>query len=842
MTAAVDDAATVLDVLGSGESRAAWAQWLTERLEPGWRPGEWNPQSWFFDGDPANDMTAAGRCEVLSCRARTDGLRMCTGCLRLLKRSGMTRETFAATYTVIRRRIPNGPTEPCLVARDGIRCVAPSLSLGLCHFHYNSYRRGARSQGVSLPDWLLRARPYTEARPECLVAGCVELVVGQQQLCQYHQVRYFEDRKPRATPQARALAQSRVQWAQHAEPYVRAGQFSLWSLHPLVRLEVLYAVQRRAARGGVIQPKAMRQVVNHARGRDHLVGVPADRMAADDAGASHEFAVMAREIERWLTHGHEEMCGIDPRNRLVWDLRQLNLHSTPQITTIRSAKGTLDFTVISQDWLRELLMRYCATATSTAKVHRMMKAARNTSIALEMLPGGGHTPAELGPTHLDAITAAFRSWKTDDGLPHGNQYRHNGLHNLFELLGFGRRAGLLDDVPSVFTPDPKVHRVKRTRSRDDEVGRAIPEPIIAQLDLHLDLLRCPVGYRSWSREQMDLMFRTLYIVLRDTGRRPREVCSLRTDCLEHTADGDLLIWDNHKTGRRNRRLPITAATVQTLTDWQQERAHIKTGDQRDRYLFPNRIQGVPDPYLSPNTLNQGIRAWVDDRIPELLDDTVDAAGQPRLFDRKRIYPYAFRHSYAQRHADAGVPIDVLRDLLDHRETTTTQGYYRVTLKRKREAVRTLHHQVVDRTGNAAPAPTPTAYELRSVAAPFGNCIEPTNVKAGGGACPIRFQCSGCGFYRADPSYIPAIEDHIQALRADRETAAAMNVDDFVLRNLTDQITSYQHVLDSMRATLAGCDDAERDEVEHAAAVLRKIRAGTGRIQLPITPVTSRPTT
>jgi hypothetical protein len=182
----------------------------------------------------------------------------------------------------------------------------------------------------------------------------------------------------------------------------------------------------------------------------------------------------------------------------------------------------------------------------------------------------------------------------------------------------------------------------------------------------------------------------------------------------------------------------------------------------------------------------------------------------------------------------------LRDLLDHRETATTQGYYRVTQKRKRDAVRTLHRQVIDRTGNAAPAPSATAYELRSVAAPFGNCIEPSNVKAGGGACPIRFQCSGCGFYRADPSYIPAIEDHVQALRADRETATAMGVDDYVVRNPTDQINSYQHVLDSLRTKLAGYSDAERDEVERAAAVLRKVRAGTDRPRLPITVVASRP--
>jgi hypothetical protein len=218
-----------------------------------------------------------------------------------------------------------------------------------------------------------------------------------------------------------------------------------------------------------------------------------------------------------------------------------------------------------------------------------------------------------------------------------------------------------------------------------------------------------------------------------------------------------------------------------------------------------------------------------------MSDTLDAHSRREPFARHLIYPYAFRHSYAQRHADAGVAVDVLRDLMDHKQISSTQKYYRVTLKRKRDAVRTLRLHVADRTGARTPTGSNIAYELRSVAAPFGNCTEPSNVKAGGGACPIRFQCAGCGFYRPDPSYIPAIEDHMLALRADREKATAMDVDEFVLRNLTSQITAYQHVLDSMRTRLDTLDDDQRREVEDASAVLRKVRAGGASGQLPITP-------
>ena len=138
----------------------------------------------------------------------------------------------------------------------------------------------------------------------------------------------------------------------------------------------------------------------------------------------------------------------------------------------------------------------------------------------------------------------------------------------------------------------------------------------------------------------------------------------------------------------------------------------------------------------------------------------------------------------------------------------------------------MSRYVHDRAGNARPDSGSAArYELRSVAVPFGNCIEPSNVKAGGKACPIRFQCAGCGFYRPDPSYLPAIEEHINALRADRETALAMDADEFVVRNLADQADAFAGVAVAMRDKMQALPDTERAEVEEASILLRKVRAG-----------------
>ena len=228
-------------------------------------------------------------------------------------------------------------------------------------------------------------------------------------------------------------------------------------------------------------------------------------------------------------------------------------------------------------------------------------------------------------------------------------------------------------------------------------------------------------------------------------------------------------------------------------------------------------------------VGRAFKAWVG-KIGTIDSELLGPDGAPAPFDPCLITPYALRHSYAQRHADAGVPVDVLRELMDHVAVATTMGYYSVGLKRKQQAIRSVGSLAIDAAGNPTPFTNPTAYQRAAVSVPFGNCTEPSNVKAGGGACPIRFQCAGCGFYRPDPSYLPALEQHIAALRADRETAAAIGAADYVIDNLTAQIRAFTDVADTMRRRLDALPPGERDEVEQASKILRRAR---GARQLPL---------
>ena len=64
------------------------------------------------------------------------------------------------------------------------------------------------------------------------------------------------------------------------------------------------------------------------------------------------------------------------------------------------------------------------------------------------------------------------------------------------------------------------------------------------------------------------------------------------------------------------------------------------------------------------------RAWTRS-IPKIDGELLGPDGTPLPFDRSLITPYVLRHCYAQRHADAGVPVDVLKDLLNHSSIPTT---------------------------------------------------------------------------------------------------------------------------------------------------------------------------
>ena len=822
------DAATPVSYLPIPD-RSEWLAWLEDRVDPDWRSGEWHQGSWLFTGDPDNPATVLARCRTRVCHILVPTPTLCTSCRKEHRRSGLTLDEFIATHVPRRAKTYPVASQPrCAVRRNGDGCSDPSMIKGLCRSHYNQWL-GVRRRHSSLDfqDWLSTVPiPRVGTAEPCVVAGCELERLPREPLCYYHHNKHWREDPQRSV----------TDWAATQSPFLHEQHFSLTPLQHTLRLEVLYGLQQRDARGYTINPGLVRRLVKRIAPLPTLTTVAGERRVwAASLTSTKDLQTLLAALLREVQAGHHQMLGVQPTDKEVWDSSLIKL--SPEFSTVPYRYGhTLDFTTISQAWLRTVVLEWARrTNPSRDRVKEAMKAAEIASAALERRAGGGHDPKALEFDDVDAIVKAMRDMHKADGNPCSYSYRRALNGRFFALIEFGRQAGLMDDVPGGFSRH-RSHHIPGSPCGDDEPGRAIPEPVIAQLDAHLSCLGDEFSYRGWNQAQIKHMLRTAYIVLRDTGRRPDEICRLRLDCLSDD-DGDVLIWDNFKRGRFNRRLPITSATADAIQDWRETRGQLVLPPASALYLFPARgSSGGRDsstPHLTTADLSTALRLWVRS-IPEIHSDTTGKDGKPLPFDRSRVYPYAFRHSYAQRHADAGVDVDVLKELMDHRSVDTTTGYYKVTSKRKREAIDTMRHMVVDRTGNASPLRTATVYELGSVAVPYGNCIEPSNVKAGGQACPIRFQCSGCGFYRPDPSYLTAIDQHINSLKAERETAIAIDADNFVIRNFTDQIDAYDQVRSKMRVALDRLDPEERQQIEDASTVLRRARASQGVRSLPLT--------
>ncbi|MGH3303145.1 MAG: tyrosine-type recombinase/integrase [Streptosporangiaceae bacterium] len=799
-----------------------WLGWLSEHLDPGWRPGEWDHGRWLFTGDLASDRTAAWPCATPGCPTATRyHHRRCDGCRRARLAAGAGWEEFdAAPFRRPLRPLARGD---CLVPG----CEGELHSKGLCFRHERSWRKNPAEPAAT---FIARARPLVR-RGDCHVAGCGREQVSRRGLCRFH-----DNRLRRQHDVATLRAGQLDAWIAAERPLLGAHQFSLAGFPGLLRTEFLYALQRRDQAPPPLDPAQVRILL--AR----LAGAPSLREAdpaivCEAGGVQYNSATrgLFRDLRRHLDQARAAHAGTDPFAGEVWQVALLGLQPNSS-RRWPATQGVVDFRLIEASWLREITMHWArSTRPTLQRLRETLRACRAASAALAA--AGRADPAQLGAGDFTLVADAIRGQRRDDGAMYSANHRNLLLYQFCQVLEHGRGSGLMTRVPDSFRPAGR-QRIQEEPS-EDEIGKALPDLVIRQLDARLHLLG-PAG-RAGSIHAADLqaMHQVIYQILRDTGRRPGEVVSLRTGCVEVTAGQHNLIYDNHKAGRMRRRLPVTTGTAQIIMAWQDRRAALPIPAAQRHWLFPSPLLRAQRSHghLTPAAVARGFKAWVAG-IGPIDGELLGPDGKPVAFEPSLITPYALRHSYAQRHADAGVPVDVLKELMDHVSVTTTMGYYQVSLKRKQQAIRSVGPLATDAAGSPAPFTNPAAYQRASVAVPFGNCTEPSNVTAGGGACPIRFQCAGCGFYRPDPSYLPAIEQHIAGLRADRETARAIGAAGYVLANLTAEIDAFAAVTETMQRKLSDLDPAQRAEVEDASRILRRARATR---TLPLTDITSRAT-
>lgn len=393
----------------------AWQEWLHARIDPAWRPGEWQMGYWLFTRQPRPPPLVGVLVPHHGVRRR----RLPPKCLlrHVCPRPPRQRPHPAGVRRHVHPGAHQGPTRAGRCAlhrhRGRQRCVRPSHSKGLCLTHYIE-ASSRRRRGEDIERWArIAAIPYTDI-PPCAVPACPRAGLDAHGLCHYH-VCILRRHRRRAGDDP---IDPRV-WATTQTPYLARHQFSLNPLPQPLRNEVLYGLQQAEEWMRSLQPEYVRRLVDTITVDTLLAATPARAICP---GTQKGVLRLVDRLCSAVQAGFAEFTGVPHLAGDVIDLRALGQRSLKG-HPLKTAK-TADLGVVQQQWLRTLLRDWTLTQTPNADsfaraLHACILAAR----VLARRPDGGHDPSALGYGDVTAIVEAFRTALKKDGKPLGSSYR-----------------------------------------------------------------------------------------------------------------------------------------------------------------------------------------------------------------------------------------------------------------------------------------------------------------------------------------------------------------------------------------------------------------------------------
>jgi integrase len=780
----------------------------------------WDPERRVF-WPPADDpLFGYQECERHGCpragsydRARALGL--CDQCARnyLARVRGyravpLTLEEFKA-MPMLRLAQADREQRLCLVCRTTGHERAAQAS-GLCsECSRMRHDRGQTVEAFVGGDERFAPAPPRRSFGRCLVHGCRRWATTDERLCAVCRRRWLKVPPERRPQLEQFIAEG--PW----QPGLDGRRAVMPELPELVEWQLLAGLQLLIEPYALITPP------------DRLGTAWAD-VARADVGSILDLADLPgtyqslRAVEVAMIAARR-MTSTPDEERLkdVWDLGVFGIREHRQI----------DFTHIHQRWLREAakgwtIERMAGLRTQTAQ--QDVRFLGYLSDYLHAREDRGEQPSAL--TREDMTS--FLSW-LPSRAPLASR-RHIIVSSTRRTVQFARRhlAGPSQPAAGIGGGFQLYHEDLpwRTERDPDEPGRALPRVVLAQL-LDDDLL-APLA-------NMYLEYRVAFELIAHTGRRPGEICGLPAECLrydeEPAAGGGkhrraVLRYRREKPPSKWASLPINQDTAELIKAQQQRLRHrFPTTPLAKLPLFPRRrCNPTGRLAMCSPTLSNRVTKWIK-TIPPLLDE------DGTEFARECVYLYALRHSYAQRHADAGVPIDTLQKLMDHRTTATTQIYYRVTWSRKREAIERVAPLTMDkdgrRTGFRAQLVETERLreEIGRIPVPLGYCTEQHNVRALGAHCPFSHQCLGCEHFRTDPSHLPDLYAYLERLLETRERlrAAVPQLAEWAREKAIPADAELRTVRTLIRAgeeTLDQLEPGERSKLFELFRVLRATRA------------------
>lgn len=440
-----------------------------------------------------------------------------------------------------------------------------------------------------------------------------------------------------------------------------------------------------------------------------------------------------------------------------WDLRTLGKFAHPT-----SSNYWLNFTGIRQPWLRattKQVIKYLLSQYSAAHCRNIIQAVRAFSLFLQRdHPAAGPT-AIARPLIVDFVGA----------LPHhlapNTRYRLLVQFGTFLECCAQEGFGALPREQLLFSSDLPRHQRCHT-------PRFIPEPVVEQLNRHVDALPAPVM--------------RLVLLLQECGMRIGELCGIAFDCLYRDGDGDWWLRYYQGKQRKEHTIPVLPETVAVIREQQ---AAVVARYGASPYLFPSlRRADLP---LKQKYFGHRLNLVAYER--GIRDE------RGALF---RFEAHQFRHHVGTRMINRGYPQHVVQRFLGHESPEMTAVYAHLhdqTLKREFQR---FAREQVDVTGQAGRLDT-LAFDdadlqwfkrhLHAQALPHGTCWLPATQ----GACPHANACFTCAHWRTDPRYLPVLRDQLDQTRGllakarGNGWARQVEMNEQVERNLTTVIVKLE---------------------------------------------------
>lgn len=595
---------------------------------------------------PAGHFLAPTPCVIAPCLRKNASHGLCAGHDAAWRKAGRPeREAWIADPA----NWPAGlslDVAPCLVS--GCR-YSGGLS-GLCDLHLADLNGlHSRGQRISVRQYAAAAPALSHpAARRCGFPNC-GYEISRSGLCDGHHYRWTKvGRPPVATLPAELTLRN-------------VPSFSVAGLPPLAAVEFQYLLQLRTdQRRSKVVPSSWVRAVNT---------VIAEGVSSVRDHPAHHWRCLSLNyttVPQLFTDLLEALGDLDGPaeewDRDVWRPERLGYS-----IEVRQRVAPLDFTGITQPWLRQTVKRYLRLRLARTELR---SAARNlhdfvlfSRFLAEARPDRQNDPAVLDRPLLESYIGWVGRRTVEQKGPYFGQpvapgSRSRLLSAVSTMLETWRRYDWQPALPA----DARIHRDEYPRPRGLKAN-FIDEHLMEQIESEENLAL------------LDPETCALVLICRDEGLRISEALTLKTDCLKKTPSGRWALVHYKSKDKSFRAIPASRVVVDAIRE-QHGRVRERFGGAC-QWLFP-KVSGNPDgKYPMPyGTVDTRFDAWLK-RI-RLIDSNGDAAA---------VSWHQFRHTLGTRMANAGVSGRTIREVLGHTSWAMQEHYSRIaddTLRREYE--------------------------------------------------------------------------------------------------------------------------------------------------------------